>query len=44
MTNKFTIEIIEKEIIKLFIPSDKIVQIEKIIYALKYNFNLIFWG
>jgi len=27
---------------KFFISSDKIVRIEEIIYALKYNFNLIF--
>jgi len=40
--NKFIIKIIGEGIIKLFIPNNKVVQIEKIIYAPKYNFNLIF--
>jgi len=42
VTNKFIIKIIGEGIIKLFIPSDKIVRIEGIIYAPEYNFNLIF--
>jgi len=40
--NRFIIKIIGENIIKLFIPNDKIIQIEEIIYVLEYNFNLIF--
>jgi len=42
--NEFTIEIINKNIIKLFISINNIVRIEKVIYALNYNFNLILLG
>jgi len=42
VTNKFIIKVIGENIIKLFIPNDKIVRIKGIIYAPEYDFNLIF--
>jgi len=44
IANEFTIEIIDKNTVKLFIPINNIVRIEKIIYALNCNFNLILLG
>jgi len=44
MANKFTIEITGEGIVKFFIPNNKIVRIEGVIYAPKYDFNLIFLG
>ena len=34
-------EAINEGIVKLFTPTNSVVRIEKVIYALKYNFNLI---
>jgi len=42
VANKFIIKIIGENTIKLSISSDKVVQIEGIIYAPEYDFNLIF--
>jgi len=44
ITNGSTIEIIGKNIIKLFIPINNIVRIEKVIYVPNCNFNLILLG
>jgi len=39
--NEFIIEIIDKNTVKLFTSINNIVRIEKIIYVLNCNFNLI---
>jgi len=42
--NEFTIEIIGKNTVKLFILINNIVRIERIIYVPNYNFNFILLG
>jgi len=44
ITNGFTIETIGKNTVKLFIPTNNIVQIKKVIYVPNCNFNLILLG
>jgi len=44
ITNESTIEIIGKNIINFFISINNIVRIERIIYVLNCNFNLILLG